>query len=192
MSTTGLLIVTAVCVLLALFFAAVALKMKDGNEGRDLLKQITQDAGRTGAVDQRSPFRQRLLDPILHRLTLLGWKLTPAERLRALEVRVEAAGYPAGWDLSRLILVKVLAMFVGASLGLLIAFTFNLGFGLVLMVVLAGGAFFLPDIILSKVAAGRTDEMRRTLADTVDILNLTLAAGISFDSALKLVAQNTT
>jgi len=191
MSHTGLLAITALCVVLALVFAVLAWRMKDGTQGRDLLKQITQDAGRKGVVDQRSPFRERLLDPILHKLTRLGWKLTPAERLRALEERVEAAGYPAGWDLNRLILVKVLSMFVGASIGLLIAFTLNLGFGIVLMLVLGVGAFFLPDYVLSKIAEKRTGEMQRTLADTVDMLNLTLAAGISFDSALKLVAQNT-
>ncbi|MFT6563901.1 MAG: tight adherence protein C [Actinomycetes bacterium] len=191
MSPTALLAISTLCVVLAIVFAVVALKMKDGNEGRELLKAITTEVGRKGVVDHHSSFRQRLLDPSLVKLTRLGWKLTPAERVRALEERVEAAGYPAGWDVNRLILIKVLNMFVGAALGLLIALTLNLGFGLVLMFVLGVGAFFLPDYILSKVAARRTDEMRRTLADTVDMLNLTLAAGISFDSALKLVAQNT-
>ncbi len=191
MSSTGLLAITGICLVVGIVIAVIAWRMKDDSEGRELLKQITHDVGRKGVIDERSPFRQRVLDPILHKLTRLGWKLTPAERLRALEERVEAAGYPAGWDLNRLILIKVLSMFVGAAFGLLVAFTFNLGFGIVLMIVLAVGAFFVPDFVLSKVAERRTDEMRRTLADTVDMLNLTLAAGISFDSALKLVAQNT-
>ncbi len=191
MTSTGLLIIGVAAVLITIVLVYFAMRSEESGEAREMLKKVTHEVGRKGVIDQRSSFRQRILDPILYRLMRLGWRLTPAERLKALEERVEAAGYPAGWDLNRLILVKVLAMFVGASFGLLIALTFNLGFGLVLLLVLGVGAFFLPDYVLSKVAQRRTDEMARTLADTVDMLNLTLAAGISFDSALKLVAQNT-
>jgi tight adherence protein C len=191
MTSTGLLIIGVAAVLITIVLVYFAMRSEESGEAREMLKKVTHEVGRKGVIDQRSSFRQRILDPILYRLMRLGWRLTPAERLKALEERVEAAGYPAGWDLNRLILVKVLAMLVGASFGLLIALTFNLGFGLVLLLVLGVGAFFLPDYVLSKVAQRRTDEMARTLADTVDMLNLTLAAGISFDSALKLVAQNT-
>lgn len=181
----GVLIIAAIALIYAVFGAE-----KD-SEGRQLLMRVTKEAGRTRIIDDKSSFRQRILDPMLAVLQGIGWRLTPATRLQKLEARVEAAGFPPDWDINRIVLIKVLAALFGAALGFFTLLILSLGFGLLMMLVLTVAGFYIPDYVLEKIAAKRANEMRRSLADTVDILNLTLEAGVGFDSALRMVAQNT-
>lgn len=182
----------AFCFALSVFFLIAAVTMKGESEGRQFLIRATREVGRTRIVDNQSSFNERMLDPVLRRIASIGWRLTPAERLRILDQKLDAAGYPAGWDLNRLVLCKVLCMLFGLAIALFVTLTMSIGFGIILIVILGGLGLYMPDIVLSKFSEKRTQEMRRTLADTVDLLNLTLAAGIGFDASLKLVSQNTT
>lgn len=185
------IILLGVCVLAVAFILVGVFASGDKSSEHKLLMRVTREAGRTRVIDERSSFQQRVLDPILKSLQSIGWKLTPTSRLHRLEDRVEAAGFPAGWDINRVILLKVLSSLFGAALGFFAMLIFSLGFGLLLMIVLAIAGFYIPDYFLEKRAESRTQNMRRSLADTVDILNLTLEAGVGFDSALRMVAQNT-
>ncbi len=185
------IVLVAVCILAAILIVVAVFSSGSDNDRRQILMRVTREAGRTRVVDERSSFQQRVLDPILKSLQGIGWKLTPARRLQRLEYRVEAAGFPAGWDINRVILLKVLSALFGAALGFFAMLIFSLGFGILLMIVLTVAGFYIPDYFLEKRAESRTLDMRRSLADTVDILNLTLEAGVGFDSALRMVAQNT-
>ncbi len=186
-----LLVIAGLCVMVAIFVIVAALTTKEETDGQRTLIRVTREAGRTRIIDEKSTFRQRVLDPILVGLQRIGWQLTPASRLQRLEDRVEAAGFPAGWDINRIVLLKVLSALMGAALGFLMVLVFGVFFGLLLMAVFTVAGFFIPDYVLDKRAAARTNDMRRSLADTVDILKLTLEAGVGFDSALRMVAQNT-
>lgn len=185
------LILIVVCVIAAIVLIVAAFGTKKESEGHQVLMRVTQEAGRTRIIDDKSSFRERILDPILAVLQAIGWRLTPATRLAKLETRVEAAGFPPGWDVNRIVLIKVLSALFGAAIGFFAMLILNLGFGLLLMLVFTAAGFYIPDYILEKRAGSRAAEMRRSLADTVDILNLTLEAGVGFDAALRMVAQNT-
>lgn len=190
-SSLLLAIIAGVCAVIAIFAIVAALTTNDSSETQQRLMKVTRDAGRTRVIDERSSFRQRLLDPMLRGLQKVGWALTPVNRLRRLEERVEAAGFPEGWDINRVVLLKVLSALMGAAFGFLLMLTLNLGFGFLLLIVFTIAGFFIPDYVLDKRAGARAGEMRKSLADTVDILKLTLEAGVGFDSAMRMVAQNT-
>ena len=192
MSTLPLILVAVGCAVAAAIFLVAGLRTKPSSEQARYLVKVTRDVGRSPTmVDDSSSFADRVLSPIMRGLMKVGWALTPSERLAQLEDRLEAAGNPAGWDINRLILLKVLGLFTGVAFGLLVTLNVNTAFGLIVIVAFGALGFFMPDIIMKSIAQKRTDEMRRTLADTVDILNLTLEAGIGFDSAMKLVAEYT-
>ncbi|MFA7265846.1 MAG: type II secretion system F family protein [Candidatus Nanopelagicales bacterium] len=190
-TTTLTLVIIGICVISAIVIIVAAFGSPKESDGRQVLMRVTQEAGRTRIIDDQSSFQQRVLDPILSNLQRVGWWLTPASRLKKLEDRVEAAGFPPDWDINRLVLLKVLAGLFGAVLGFVTMLLLSVGFGLLFMLVFTVAGFYIPDYVLDKIAAKRAAEMRRSLADTVDILNLTLEAGVGFDAALRMVAQNT-
>ena len=191
---SGLLLpaVSAICLIVGVACFAVAVKTSDKTASQQVLLRVTRDANTTRIVDSKSKATERLIDPILNLMLRFGRSLTPRERLTHLEERLDRAGFPEGWDINRLLAVKALALLVGGAFGFMIGSLFWLPMTLVLTPIFAALFFYAPDYFLSKAAEKRKEQMQRTLADTVDMLNLTLAAGIGFDSALRLVAQNTT
>ena len=64
------------------------------------------------------PFDERVLAPARERLLRLGRRLTPQGQLDKMGARLEAAGSPEGWDVNRVLSVKVLAAAVGFLVGL--------------------------------------------------------------------------
>ena len=189
-SALSLAIIAVVCLVFGLVFALVALRSGGHSEGQQTLLRVTREAGRSKVVTDRTSTLERAGVPILKLTLKLGRMLTPANRLEKLEKRLEHAGYPAGWDLNRILAIKALLLLVGAAFGLFAGSLVSPGFAAFLIPAIAAAGFYAPDYLLTKTAAKRTQKMRKSLADTVDMLNLTLAAGIGFDSALRLVATN--
>lgn len=190
MSSTMLTLVAGICVIIGLGLTVAALRISGKTEGQQVLIKVTREAGRERVTVADASVFERLLKPLLALTLVLGKRITPAGQLAKLEQRLDHAGYPAGWDISRLLAIKALGLCFGLAVGFFIAMTLSFGFGVILMMAFGAAGFYAPDYWLVKTAQKRTAVMRKALADTVDMLNLTLAAGIGFDSALRLVATN--
>ena len=73
-----LMVIAGLCVMVAIFVIVAALTTKEETDGQRTLIRVTREAGRTRIIDEKSTFRQRVLDPILVGLQRIGWQLTPA------------------------------------------------------------------------------------------------------------------
>ena len=138
-------------------------------------------------------FEERVLAPARERLLQLGRRLTPAGRLDKIAQRLEAAGSPEGWDVNRVVSVKVLASAVGALLGFTLPVVAGGSFPVILGFTIGLGVlgFFGPDLAIYQVAYNRREQLRRELPDALDLLTITVEAGLAFDAALTQVARNT-
>lgn len=139
------------------------------------------------------PFTQRVLTPGLARMVALGRRLTPGGRIEKLRQRLEAAGSPATWDVERVLAVKVLGALVGFLLGLVVYFaleaTVLVAVGATIALVLLG--FFAADLVIYQIGYNRRDQVRKDLPDALDLLTITVEAGLAFDAALTQVSRNT-
>lgn len=138
-------------------------------------------------------FTERVLEPLQARALTIGRRITGADQAESIRRRLDLAGNPHGWTVDRVVSLKVLG-----AVGLPVAFLLYgllLGFAPTTLVglALAGAAvgFFGADIYLYQRAAKRADEVRRTLADAVDLLTISVEAGLGFDAAVQQVARNT-
>ena len=140
------------------------------------------------------PFGERVLAPGMTRLTQLGRRLTPGDQVARIRHRLELAGNPTGWDVDRIVAFKMLGLFVGSILGL--ALPLLLGAGLLPMIgfgaILGLTGYFGPNLALYQAGYNRREQMRRELPDALDLLTISVEAGLAFDAALSQVARNTT
>jgi tight adherence protein C len=138
-----------------------------------------------------APFVRRVMIPAFQRGGKFFRRLTPAGVVERLDKELVYAGSPPGWDAERVLAMKTLTT-VGAVLGsLLLAKLLEMepfqGTVILLLSIFVG--YYLPEWILRSRSGTRQNEIRRTLPDALDLLSITVEAGLGFDAALARVAR---
>jgi tight adherence protein C len=133
------------------------------------------------------PFGDRVLKPFLKESTGLGRRLTPAGQIERIRKRLDAAGSPAGWDVDRILAFKVL----GALAGVVLSLSFGVVALILSAVIFVVGGFFAPDMAIYQLGYNRANQMRKELPDALDLLTISVEAGLAFDAAMSQVARQT-
>jgi tight adherence protein C len=140
------------------------------------------------------PFGERVVGPAMRRLTLLGRRFTATDQMGRIRRRLELAGNPPTWDIDRVIALRMLGVIGGGLIGLAVPLVLGLGvaptFGVVLSLLAVG--YFIPNMTLYQMAYNRTEQLQRELPDALDLLTISVEAGLAFDAALSQVARNST
>ena len=143
--------------------------------------------------DVDRPFNERVTGPFVQNLTELGRRFTPSDQTARLRRKLDLAGNPVGWDTDRVLAYKVLGLFIGGVVGLVVPLLGgNALWAIVFGVGLAILGFYLPDLVLYQTAYNRSEQIRRELPDALDLLVISVESGLGFDAALSQVARNTT
>ncbi len=139
------------------------------------------------------PFGERVLGPTMTRFTSVGRRFTPDERSGAIRRKLELAGSPPGWDVDRVLAFKVIGLLALAMLAFLVALAFGAPIITVLILTALAGlaGWFAPNLVLYQAAYNRSERIRRELPDSLDLLSISVEAGLGFDAALAQVAKNT-
>jgi tight adherence protein C len=138
------------------------------------------------------PFAERVIAPLGERMVGLGRRLVRADTARKIQYRLNIAGNPPAWDVNRILGLKVLGLGLCASLG----FLYLLGTGwpfyrvVVATVLAAAFGYVLPNILLFNAGQKRANLMRNALPDAMDLLTISVEAGLGFDAAVSRVAKN--
>jgi len=136
--------------------------------------------------------RTRALGPAARRIAAVGRALTPNGAGVWLQRRLEYAGNPVGWVPERVMEMQGLGLLLGALAGGAYAVLLSLGKSSVVGVVVIGGVigFWLPFLLVSNLGTRRQEQIRRELPEALDLLTLSVEAGLGFDAALAQVAHS--
>ena len=182
----------------AIAVLAVALTKHERPVGLARSLQALEQMGGPGAdqlvAEADLSFADRVLAPFQERSLKIGRRLTGADQAERLRHKLDLAGNPRDWSVDRVISLKVFAAVVIPLVGMVWSTLLGFGVGVVALVGIGGAVigFFGPDLYLYQRAYDRSEEIRRTLADAVDLLTISVEAGLGFDAALQQVARNTT
>ncbi|MDX6301090.1 MAG: tight adherence protein [Nocardioidaceae bacterium] len=138
-------------------------------------------------------FQNRVVVPLLDRLVGLGRRLTPSDYAERILQKLNVAGNPPGWTVERVMSLKVLGIGAGFVGGLVLGIMLGKGTVPVLMFGLLAGVvgYFGPNLYLYQKGYDRTLKMQKALPDALDLLSISVEAGLGFDAALSQVARNT-
>ena len=140
------------------------------------------------------PFAERVLAPLGDRFVGLGRKLVRADTARKIQHRLDIAGNPTGWDVNRILGLKVLGLGVFGLMGFF--YTSGTSWSFLRVVgataLIASFGYLLPNVLLYNAGNKRETLMRRALPDALDLLTVSVEAGLGFDAAVGRVARNTT
>jgi tight adherence protein C len=191
------LFIGAVMIFVALFLVFAAIGGSE-RESRGVSRSLEVLEAMTNAPEELKaeldrPFGERVLDPLYERAQKLGRRITGADQAERIRQRLDRAGNPPGWTVDRVASGKVLGVVAGLAFAVL--FTLAMDFSLpIAIVVIAGGTvlgFQAPNIYLYNAANKRDEIMQKSLADAIDLLTISVEAGLGFDAAVQQVARNT-
>lgn len=185
-----------------LFFAAFAigfvslqdLVVERARVHRNLrrLRDVDVAAGDVRRKELARPFAGRVVLPVLVGIGKLVKRVTPAGVAERLAKDLAYAGSPPGWDAERILALK----WVGCGAGV----AFPLAGGpltgmlspmrsVILATVLGIIGYYIPEWILRSHAGKRQSAIQRALPDALDLLSITVEAGLGFDAAVSRVAK---
>ncbi len=137
-------------------------------------------------------FGKRVLAPVVVGAGRVARRITPIDARERVAKKLLIAGNPVGWDAERVIAFKVIGM-VGGFIGS-VALASVLGLHslteIVVIVLLTFAGFILPDSLVNGKVEVRQKEILRTLSDTLDLLTISVEAGLALNSAIAQVVQN--
>jgi tight adherence protein C len=137
------------------------------------------------------PAVDRLVRPAANRVLAGVRRLTPVAQLERFEEKLVLAGRPVSWDPARLAAVRLIGRVAVPPLVFLALLPTNLGQLQSLLVGLAAGLMMhlAPDVLLDGMIRRRQEEIQVALPDTIDLLTITVEAGLGFDAALDRVGR---
>ncbi|MDQ4107378.1 MAG: type II secretion system F family protein [Actinomycetota bacterium] len=198
MSEIWLVLATA-CVFGAVVLIGVFFDLNQSERRRAVRLLESQVAGTTSEnVNLREQhlsesFTRRIFVPVIAGASKVARRVTPIDARDRVARKLLIAGSPTGWDAERLLAFKIIGLSGGIVLGLFA--TTLIGditpFVRIVMVgLLAFVGFMVPDSMLSRRVGERQKEILRTLSDTLDLLTISVEAGLSLNAAIAQVVQN--
>lgn len=137
------------------------------------------------------PFSKRIVQPAVGRIVALVSSVTPSDH----RVRIRTQLAQAGLDLRRrpeeVIAAQVVGVLVGVGVGVALTVTgvLSTGAGLAAMVVLVAIGAAGPIAWLSRRVDERRMAIRADLPDTLDLLAISVEAGVGLEGALAVVTE---
>ena len=127
---------------------------------------------------------ERVVGPVVRGLSNRVRRFTPKGMISTLERRMALAGVPPSWPIERVLAAKLLMGFFAILMALVVLSggLTKMNIGLAVVVLVVGYQF--PDMLLNRRAQHRQDEIRRTLADAIDQVTISVEAGLGFDAAI--------
>lgn len=195
--TMLMLLVGIVGIFLGIFVSLAAIGVFT-NEARGVSKSLAvmeAFSAAPGALQEEldPSFNDRVLTPLLQRVNGLGKRLTPNDYADRIKTKLDVAGNPPGWTVDRIISLKVLGLAAGIVVGIGLSFLVELSILQDLLALVAAGTlgYYAPNLWLHQMGYERTGAMQRALPDALDLLTISVEAGLGFDAALSQVARNT-
>ena len=157
----------------------------------DRLSQFTERTMTLDELELQQPFSQRVLLPLMRTVLAQLGKFGPKQSAERLKVSIQQAGNPA--NLTPVMFSGMrMALFI---LLLVIAGSVTFGQGMpaskALMYTAVGGVlgYLLPGMWLGQQIKKRKHNILKALPDALDLLTISVEAGLAFDLALTRVAD---
>ncbi len=177
----------AIAVLL-IVFGTMTRPPKDAVQQR--LEQLVVKPKTLEEAELEQPFFERAIRPIVQRLSKLGRRGAQGTMVEVAEGRLHRAGYPGGLRGADWMGVKVLSAIVFA-IAFTIIFLAVSGFPVNILFGVGGLAvgYMAPEFWLGRKIRQRQTDMILQLPDALDLLTISVEAGLGFDAALAKVVE---
>jgi tight adherence protein C len=189
MSPELLIAILAAVAVLLVTYGVASRPGEDAVQAR--LSQLVVQPKTLEEMEMQQPFYERVMRPMIQRLARAG-RRQEGGVIQRIDAKLERAGYPGGLRGADWVGVKFLALIAFAVIGLLLGLLLGAGSLVVaLLFALFGAAigYIAPEFWLGRKIRARSLAMTLQLPDALDLLTISVEAGLGFDAALAKVVE---
>lgn len=135
-------------------------------------------------------FRERVIAPAALKLAQIPLKLTPNASAEAMSSRIVAAGLSQRLTVPNYLAIKGGCLVCGAVFGVVCAALTSFAMVIVMAPVFAVIAMMAPDWVLGFKIRSRRETIRAELPDALDLLAVSVEAGLGFDGAVTKLIEH--
>jgi tight adherence protein C len=147
----------------------------------------TRTARRDG---EQLRFKERVLVPSVFRLASITLRLNPKTTVESIGSRLMAAGLAQRVTATQFLAGKAGSAIAGFVLGVVFGALGTPIFGAVFAPLLGLAGFFIPDSFLTFRMRSRRERVRAELPDALDLLAVSVEAGLGFDGAVTKLTEH--
>jgi tight adherence protein C len=170
-------------------FVGLALRVMSPDPVGVMLQQYGARPRSLEEIDLSRPFSQRVFIPILRGIARGLNRLTPQSNLEVMRHRLDVAGNPNDWTVVDFLGVRGLSalVFLGISVFIVSFSHGNPVFILLLVCSFTLLGFYVPLVWLNLKARARQTEIQKALPDALDLLTISVEAGLGLDASIQKV-----
>jgi tight adherence protein C len=135
-------------------------------------------------------FRERALEPLRDTLARWALRVNPRTSMESISLKLLGAGLGRRMTPTTFLAAKGGVAAGGTLLGLIFSSMAGSATGLFFTFVLGIGGFFAPDYFVSLKAKSRRERIRADLPDSLDLLAVSVEAGLGFDGAIAKLTEH--
>jgi tight adherence protein C len=187
-----MLLLLAVLMLALAVFLVGELATQPQRRLRLAMKRATRygRVSREGTPAELLHFRERVVTPTVQRLATLALRLNPKATADMVGTKLLAAGLSGRITPTQFLALKAALGIGGVIASLLVAAATTPVAGILLAPVLGGTGFLLPGLGLGFAIRSRRERIRAELPDALDILAVSVEAGLGLDGAVAKLTEN--
>src|SRR3954452_17560868 len=174
----------------AVFLVGEVVTMPQRRRATALKRAAAYGSARNDPEQELLRFKERVLVPAVERLAALALRVNPKASADAIGSRLIAAGLSSRITPSQFLAVKSGAALLGAVVAAVFGATIAAIAGVVLVPVFAGFGFFAPETFLTLKIKQRRERIRSELPDALDLLAVSVEAGLGLDGAITKLTEH--
>ncbi len=142
-------------------------------------------------MEMSMPFSERVVAPLVRQMAGIMNRLTPQHNIEATKRQLELAGNPNNWTPADFMGVRGVTTIITLSLAFALTIVLNTPVPQNLLYWAIGGVvgFYLPVLWLRSKIRSRQHEIQKALPDALDMLCISVEAGLGFDAAMAKVIE---
>ena len=145
-------------------------------------------------IEMQAPFTERFVRPFTSRIARVFARFTPTGALEGAQRQLVLAGLAPRITVSDYVGIRGFVTMVAVGLGVVVSLVSGQPAGTFILVVLLFGcaAYVVPGLWLRQRINQRRTEIIGALPDAIDLLTISVEAGLGFDQALLRVVRKCT
>lgn len=181
------LVIITVAFIFTIIYYILFSRRKEVKKRLDDVKDLFKDHQEETILSQ--PFNDRIIKPLYQKVVGLIGKVTPYQVNHSLQKIIAYAGEPNNITVNRFIAIQIMLAIIIPATTYILYNTFGNNKNKILLILLSIVGFIIPIYILRIKAKDRQMKIQKSLPDMLDLLFVSVEAGLGFDMALKRTTE---